>query len=237
VSVAKDDTVSSSDSRATQQQVTESEAALAALRNDLEQLRQKISKFPNWLTVTGTVCGIAVAIVSIISGLYSHFWRAPQLKLVASPTLTLTYSPQGRNLGLEWSFSIGNDGDLPNIVNNVTGEIHDSDDISKQIIVFGPTDLNCLAGQSKIRVPFVVGQGLPISLTCTAIAYLPEQGHLILRDGSSKKFTFSIKGQKQTSSSSEYCFDLPDQEITRLDSGNQKFSDRFVYSSCDLGAK
>jgi hypothetical protein len=149
----------------------------------------------------------------------------------------LTYSPQGRKLSLVWSISIGNDGDLPNVVTNVSGEIHNSNDITKQVIVFGPTDIDCVAGQAKITVPFVVGQGLPISVTCTASAFLPESGRQILGDGASKDFTFSIKGQKQTSSSLRYCFDLPDQEIAQLSSKDQSLTDRFVYSSCEVGAK
>jgi hypothetical protein len=235
--VEEDDTASAPDSQAIQQRVTELEADAGVLRSEIERIKQKIPTFPNWLTVAGTVCGIVAAIVTIFSSLHSYFWRTPQLRVVAGPTLMLKYSPQGRKLDLKWSFSIGNDGDLPNIVNNVAGEIHDSDDISKRVIVLGPTDLDCMAGQAKITVPFVVGQGLPISVTCTATAYLPELGRLILGDGASKEFTLSIKGQRQTSGISHYCFDLPDEEIAQLSSGDQKLSDRFVYSSCESGAK
>ena len=198
---------------------------------------KKLLSFPNWLTNMGTVCGIFAAIVTVWVGLHVYFWRTPKLSVVAGPTLTLRYLPPQHMLSVQWTFSVGNDGDLANIVSDGQGEIRDSAGGSEQVIVFSAADLDCATGEAKVAVPFVVGQGLPVSVTCTASGYLSDRGRSILADGASKEFVFSLKGQRQSGSKSRYCFDLPDEEANEFRSGGHMISDRFVFSSCGVGAE
>lgn len=235
--MAEADQINATDLSAIQQQLAQNASDLATLRTDLEWVKEKPPSIPNWLTITGTVSGIFAAIVSVAIGLHTYFWKVPKLNVVAGPTLGLTYLPQQRRLSVEWTFSVGNDGDLTNVVNDEAGEIDDFGGAPNQAITFSPTDLDCTTGQAKVGVPFNVGPGLPVPVSCTARAYLPDQGRSILADGATKKFVFSLKGQKQTSTSSQYCFDLPDNEISSLRTGMRVVSVRFMYSSCEAGAK
>jgi hypothetical protein len=236
-SVKDGDQVNATNLSALRQELAGNVRDLALVRTDLARLKEKLPSIPNWLTVTGTVCGILAAIVSVGIGLHTYFWRVPQLNVVAGPTLALRYLPQQHRLGVEWTFSVGNDGDLANIVSDEASEIDDFSSASNQVIVFSPTDLDCTTGQAKVSFPFVVGQGLPVPVTCTANGYLSDQGRSILADGAAKKFVFSLKGRKQTESNLQYCFDLPDKEIGELRSGERTVAIRFVYSSCDAGVK
>jgi hypothetical protein len=207
------------------------------LRTDIEKLKGQLPSTPNWLTLVGTVCGILAALVGIWLGLHTYFWKAPRLSIVAGPTLALRYLPIQHRLSVEWTFSVGNDGDLVNTVSDGAGEVRDSADSSKQVIVFGAADLECTTGQAKVSVPFEVGPGLPVSVTCTASGYLSDRGRSLLADGAPKEFVFSLKGEKQSRARSGYCFDVPDEEASEFRSGGSIISDRFVFSSCEEGAE
>jgi hypothetical protein len=230
-------TVDSQDKRTVDQRLAECVAGVVTLRTDIEQLKRKVVPLPKWLTIAGVVCGIVSAIATTLNGLHVYPLRNPELRAVAGQSLALAYSPKAKKLDLDWSFSIGNDGNVPNIVRNVAGEVHDLVDPTRSVIHFGPNDLDCTAGEAQIGVPFVVGQGLPKSLTCNASSYLPESGRLILGDGTSKEFTLLIEGDKQTSVTLKYCFDLPDQSVTEIRAGDQKMANRFIYPSCKSGAE
>jgi hypothetical protein len=235
--VEEGEQVSDSDLAAIRQQLADNVANLSVLRADLGRLKEKLPAIPSWLTITGVVFGILSAIVGVLVGLHSFFWKLPRLSAVAGPTLALRYLPQMHELSVGWTFSVWNDGDLSNVVSDEAGEIDDSADASKKVVVFSPTEIDCTTGQAKVWVPFDVGQGLPVSVTCTADGFLSDKSRSMLSDGSPKKFKFSLKGQRRTSSNLEYCFDLPDREIDDLRSGTRAVSIRFVYSSCSAGAK
>ena len=209
---------------------------LEALRAEVGELSRKLPTLPNWFATLCAICGLLAALVAVVGGIwgaYAYLSRAPKLSLIGGPTLALAFLPRLSSVTFEWAFSIGNDGDLPNVVTDLSARVDSRTDPPRQVVVFTSADFDCSTGQAKVSVPFPVGEGLPTPVTCSATASIPESGRAVLADGNPKQFVLSIVGQRGTNSRFSYCFDLPDEEISQLRSGGQEVSVRFVHSSCD----
>jgi hypothetical protein len=182
-------------------QSTANSTELEKLRVEIDGLKQKLPSLPRGVTTAGAICGLIAVVFSLVGGLwsaYQYLSRSPKLSLVQGPILGFAYLPNNNKTTFTVTFSVANDGDLPNIVTDMSASVANRVAESQQIVFFDSADFDCASGQAKVSLPFTVGPGLPNSITCTAIAYVPESGRPILADGSAKRFSFLMMGQKGT---------------------------------------
>jgi hypothetical protein len=179
--------------------------------------------------------GIVTAVVGGFRGtfdLYKWTTRAPLISMVPGPSLSMEYHPSRNRVKLEFSFSVANYGDEPNVVDRMDAQLSSISSAPEHTIQFSSLDFSCSSGGASVPIPFPLAPGLPVTVSCTAESDMPE-GALAQLTQKENRFEVGLYGQKNSKGKMPFCFFVPSEVISDVRTSPQTpIKRRFLNPQC-----
>jgi hypothetical protein len=189
-------------------QTDKSSTEIEQIKSELAQLKKGL---PDRVTRIGAILGILTAAVGGVRGsfdLYKWMTRAPLVSMVPGPSLSMEYQPSKNHVKFEFSFSVANYGDEPNVVDKMDARLSNISSAPQNTVQFSSLDFTCSSGGASVPIPFPLAPGLPVTVNCAAESDMPE-GALALLTQQENRLEVALYGQKHSKGQMPFCFFVP----------------------------
>jgi|SRR5882762_11478175 len=213
-------------------QTDKSSTEIEQIKTELAQLKKSL---PDRVTRIGAILGIVTAVVGGVRGgfdLYKWLARAPLISMVPGPSLSMEYQPSRNRVKVEFSFSVANYGDEPNVVDRMDARLSSISSVPEHTVQFSSLDFTCSSGGASVPIPFPLAPGLPVTVSCTAESDMPE-GALALLTEQENRFEVGLYGQNNSKKQMPCCFFVPADVISEVRASPQALvKRRFLNPQC-----
>jgi hypothetical protein len=196
----------SSDSRAP---VAPSDAFLADLRRDVDELKKEHSGPLGWIRTWGAVAALVLSVLSVprtVADLWNIRTR-PQIDIKTNPALALEYDPARMSFKFAFDWTIANYGTRDDVVTNIKGTLmappHDT-----AILRFDVTDFSCSSQDKSMPIPFPIAHSSPSSIHCEASARVGPDSRRRLHLPGRRQIIVTVTGDGSGSKLISYCFEM-----------------------------
>jgi hypothetical protein len=176
------------------------------------------------------------ALVGGIKGSFDFYkWltRAPKIAMVAGPSLSMEYDTSRNRIKFDFTLSVANYGDEPNVVDGMDGRLSSGSISPQDRIQFSALDFTCSSGNARVPIPFPLAPGLPVTVSCMAESNMPERA-LDMLTQNENRFDVELHGLKNSEGLASFCFYLPADVIRQTTASPQiTIRRRFVNPQCD----
>lgn len=206
---------------------------------EIEQIKSEIAqlkkRLPDRITKIGAILGIVTAIAGTVRGgfdLYKWLTRAPMISMVPGPSLSMEYQPSKNRIRLDFSFSVANYGDEPNVIDRMDARLTGIYSTPEDAIRFSSLDFTCFSGGAKVPIPFPLAPGLPVSVSCTAESDMPNAG-LNLLTQKENRFEVALYGRMNSEGRMPFCFFVASEVVSETKASPQGIvKRRFLNPQC-----
>jgi len=185
----------------------------------------------------GIIIGVIGAVFSVLLGLFSlpkayeDFRSKPETKVVGGWPLRMSYNPQGKNIGFNFTLKVANDGAADDTITEVRANLKSDELRENNTLYFSPADLKFMEKGVDVRPAFNVGITSPRELACSISSEIGDTDLVALRRPALWHLVVELIAENKQSHSAEFCFRITNGHIQQVFDSTSEQSINYVAQS------